>query len=245
MIELRAYQNCELTKAALVARMQAHYDADEIIKGVTGGGGKGCTVWCALNQYNHAAFPAVLGLPEWLARLIEQIFESLPDDKARQFSQDWPIAIAEGADLALVKSRFFYALLVDPDHGVIRHSPDSTEILAVAALHQRAIDGEVVADDEWRAAAAKAADAADAAAADAAYAPAAAAYAAARAARAAEAAARAAAVWAVYAAAEVAEAAEAAEVWAWQRDLLLELLRSAPVNTPDVDLTGTTRASFP
>jgi len=197
MNELRAYQNCELTKAELVARMQAHYDADEILKGATGDNGKGCTVWCALNDYNHEAFPATLGLPVWLAKLLDQIFESLPADEARQFSQDWPKAIAEGADLTLVKNQFLHALLVDPEHGVIRHSPDSPEIFAVAALHQRVIDGEIVSEDEWRSAAEEAAAAARAAAARAT-----------------------AARW-------------AGAARAWQRDLLLGLLRSiVPTTNP-------------
>ena len=226
MENLRAYQNCTMTKTELVDRMQAHYDADEILKGATGEDGKGCTVWCALNDYDHEAFPETLGLPVWLAKLLDQIFESLPAAEARQFSQDWPKAIAEGADLTLVKNRFLHALLVDPEHGVIRHAQDSTEILAVAALHQRAIDGETVSDGEWQSAAARAAARA---AAEALWAAAEALWAAA------EAAAKAAWV-AAWAAAE-AEVWDAWAAWAWQRDLLLGLLRSAPISpTPSREI---------
>jgi hypothetical protein len=221
MENLRAYQNCTMTKTELVDRMQAHYDAKEILKGETGKDGKGCTVWCALNDYNHEAFPEALGLPVWLAKLLDQIFESLPAAEARQFSQDWPKAIAEGADLTLVKNRFLHALLVDPEHGGLRHVPDSPEILAVAALHQRAIDGETVSDDEWKSAREAAAAAARAAKA---WAEAAALWAAAKAAV--REALWSAALWAATNAESWAEAV----AWAWQRDLLLGLLRSAPTN---------------
>jgi hypothetical protein len=148
-IALRAFQNCELTKPELESRMAEHHALDQIIKGRTGQGGRGCTVWCALNTYDHNKFPSVLGLPVWMARLIDQIFESLPNGEAQQFSLDWPKAIPEGANLDLVLHQFLHALLVDPVGGVIRFSPDSPSILAVAALHQRAIDGDAITPSEW------------------------------------------------------------------------------------------------
>lgn len=229
--KLRAFQNCELTKTQLKTRMAEHYSLDEIIKGRTGDEGKGCTVWCALNTYDHSKFPSVLGLPIWLAQLIDQIFETLPNGEAQQFSLDWPSAIPEGANLDLVLHQFLHALLVDLVGGVIRHAPDSPSILAVAALHQRAIDGDAITPIEWRSAAERseaevrwaAAEAEEArwAAEEARWAAAAERWAAAHsAARSAQSAAAAAARWAT--AAERSEAAAAR----WQRDLLLRLLRS-------------------
>lgn len=62
----------------------------------------------------------------------------------------------------LATHRFMHWLLADPEHGVIRFATDAERpaIEAVAALHVRAINGDVVLDKEWAAARAAAWDAA-------------------------------------------------------------------------------------
>ena len=64
--------------------------------------------------------------------------------------------------LTLLESQFLHWLLVDPEHGVIRFATEKERpaIEAVANLHQRAINGNVVLDEEWAAARAAARDAA-------------------------------------------------------------------------------------
>jgi hypothetical protein len=151
MNNLLSFTNCELTKEQLIARMQAHYDADELLQGATGEEGKGCTVWCALNAYDHELFPSVLGLPVWLAHLVDAIYEGLSVGKSRQFNLDWPKAIPEGADLSLVIHQFLEWLLIDPVEGVCRFN-DHQSIKNVAALHRQIIDGEIVTEQEWAAA---------------------------------------------------------------------------------------------
>jgi hypothetical protein len=131
--------------------MQAHYDADELQQGATGEEGKGCTVWCALNAYDHELFPSVLGLPVWLAYLVDAIYEGLSVEKSRQFNLDWPKAIPVGKDLSLVIHQFLEWLLIDPVEGVCRFN-DHPSIKNVAALHRQIIDGEIVTEQEWAAA---------------------------------------------------------------------------------------------
>ena len=112
MKQLLSFHNDEKIKSALVKRMNDHIKLDELVQGATGGGGKGCTVWCALNNgdmkhgYTHSAFPEVLGLPEWLARLQDTIFEGLSVEDAKAFSAQWVTAIPVGKNLDPVKWKF-------------------------------------------------------------------------------------------------------------------------------------------
>jgi hypothetical protein len=107
-----SFKNDPKIKTALVKRMDHHIELDNLVQGATGDNGKGCTVWCALNNgelkrgYDHSAFPDVLGLPEWLARLQDAIFEGLTEEDAKWFSSQWVKAIPVGKDLTGVKWKF-------------------------------------------------------------------------------------------------------------------------------------------
>jgi hypothetical protein len=56
-------------------RVIKHRELDNIIQGIGWENGKGCAVGCTLENYNHSRYPMELGLPEWLARLEDKIFE--------------------------------------------------------------------------------------------------------------------------------------------------------------------------
>jgi hypothetical protein len=183
-----SYHNNPEVKAELISRMQTHVELDELVQGATGDNGKGCTVWCALNNgklklgYNHKAFEDVLGLPEWLAKLQDQIFEGLIPEEAKVFSLEWPKAIPVGVDLTIVKYQFLKWVLKDGEFNTYRHCTPRGKAATdgVYVLLLRSELGETVPIDEWRKARADAyAAAADAAAADAAAYAAAYAYAAA------------------------------------------------------------------
>ena len=106
------YKNDPKIKESLIKRMDSHIIADELLQGATGQDGKGCTVWCALNNgdlkegYNHSAFETILGLPEWLAELQDRIFEGLIVEDAKWFSSEWPKAIPVGKNIEPVKWKF-------------------------------------------------------------------------------------------------------------------------------------------
>lgn len=106
------FKNDPLIKDSLVKRMDKHIELDELLQGATGNNGKGCTVWCALNNgelkrgYDHSAFPDVLGLPEWLARLQDTIFEGLDVEDSKWFSSEWVRAIPIGKNIEPVKWKF-------------------------------------------------------------------------------------------------------------------------------------------
>ena len=247
-----AYHNDPAIKSKLLADLQAHADADRLVKGQYWENGKGCAVGCTLHSVgadgaanNHSEYETRLGIPQMLARLEDTIFEGLPNADAMQWPMRFSAAIATGADLSRVGWQWLHWLLTD---GL----PRVNDPVVNAAIKQCAdvllplIRGEPV-DRAAAYAAARAADAAYAAAraADAAYAAAGAAdaaYAAARAAAdaaaraAAYAAARAAAYAAADAAADAADAAraaagaaDAARAAAYQRmaDKLVQLLEDA------------------
>ena len=109
-----SFKNDPKIKDDLIARMDKHIELDNLLQKATGEDGKGCTVWCALNNgsmhygYNPGAFPSILGLPEWLALLQEVIFEGLSVEDSKQFSSEWVRAIPVGKDLEPVKWEFCF-----------------------------------------------------------------------------------------------------------------------------------------
>jgi len=221
-----AYHNDPAIKSKLLADLQAHADADRLVKGQYWENGKGCAVGCTLhslgaynNASNHAEYETRLGIPQMLARLEDTIFEGLPNADAMLWPMRFSAAITPGADLSRVGWQWLHWLLTD-------NLPRVNDAAVDAAIKQCAdvllplTRGEPVdrtAADAAYAAARAAAYAAGAprAAAYAAYAAAYAAYAAADAAGAAYAAADAAnaaraAAYAAYAAADAANAARGA-----------------------------------
>jgi hypothetical protein len=102
---MRAYHNDPAVKAKYVNRLAAHRAAENLVQGEGWDGTKGCAVGCTLERYDRSLYPVELGLPEWLARLEDRIFEGLPERKAEQFAEDFLAAIPVGADVSKVRSR--------------------------------------------------------------------------------------------------------------------------------------------
>ena len=155
---MRAFHGDPAVKEKYLARVKAHREADEIIKGLYWEDGKGCAVGCTIHGDDHQAYETELGIPARLAHLQDWIFENLPNGEAKDFPVDFLEAIPVGADLELVLHRFLHWLLVDPKDGVIQYAQNEEEeqvkeaILAVADLHYRAIKGQEVTNEQWDAA---------------------------------------------------------------------------------------------
>jgi hypothetical protein len=167
-----AYHNDPAIKSKLLADLQAHADADRLVKGQYWENGKGCAVGCTLHSVgadgaasNHAEYETRLGIPQMLARLEDTIFEGLPNADAMGWPVRFSAAIHPGADLSRVGWKWLHWLLTN---GL----PRVNDVAATAAIKQRAdillplMRGEPV--DRAAAYAAGAAGAAGAAA-DAAY----------------------------------------------------------------------------
>ena len=83
---MKAFHSDPALKEQILTQLQAHYDADEIIKGVYWENGKGCAVGCTIHSRHHKNYETKLGIPEVLAYLEDNIFEWLPNDGAKE----WP-----------------------------------------------------------------------------------------------------------------------------------------------------------
>lgn len=81
-------------KANLLIEVEKHRLADAIISGTYGendkGKFRGCAVGCSIESLtrltgksyqtsDHSAYPNLVGVPEWLARVQDTIFEELPE----------------------------------------------------------------------------------------------------------------------------------------------------------------------
>ena len=96
MTELHAYHNDAEVKAKYVNRMQAHIAADELIRGTGWENGRGCAVGCTVHAYDHSAFPSELGIPTWVAYLIDTLHESTSNDVWPTFSLRFLEAVEPG-----------------------------------------------------------------------------------------------------------------------------------------------------
>ena len=158
-MKLRAFHGNGLKpavlKRALVREMEKHRRQDQIIKGTYGkmnGEWKGCAVGCSIHSLNalqgkdretskHSVFEEI-GIPQSLAHLQDQIFESLPIGKNSRFAVDFWKAIRPGVDLSKVTAKFLVWTLLDKKHGAIRQAPADKfkdchdAILACALLWQ-------------------------------------------------------------------------------------------------------------
>lgn len=110
-MELRAYHGRSAIKQKYLKRVKRHRELDQLVQGQTGQNGRGCAVWCTLNRYEHAAYETELGIPRWLARVEDRLFEGM----SARFAQKWPeqflSAIRPGANLEQIKGKFLIYIL--------------------------------------------------------------------------------------------------------------------------------------
>lgn len=105
------FHNDPQIKEKYLARLKTHAAADEIIQGTRWANGKGCAIGCTLEKYDHKGFETELGIPEWLARLEDRIFEGLPNADAKNFAVDFLEAVPVGVELERVKWGFLVFVL--------------------------------------------------------------------------------------------------------------------------------------
>lgn len=111
MSQLLSFHGKSQNKEFYLARIRAHAEADEIIKGKYWENGKGCAVGCTIHGSSHKKYETDLGLPEWLAKLQDRLFENLPNGKAKAFPLAFLQAIPIGVNMEPVKWQFCSFLL--------------------------------------------------------------------------------------------------------------------------------------
>jgi hypothetical protein len=148
-----AYHNDPFIKAEILATLEQHRLADEIVKGKYWEGGKGCAVGCTIKSGNHAEYENQFGIPQMLAHLEDRIFEGLPNEQAKLWPERFMRAIKPGSDLSLVGWKFQHWLLTDKRvNPRINHPLVGDAIANVAKIMwQLATGGSVGASAAWSA----------------------------------------------------------------------------------------------
>lgn len=108
-----AYHGSQETKDFFVARMEDHIAQDELIRGYGWRDHKGCAVGCILNEYNHGRFPEALGMPEWVAYLIDRLHENTSEAYWPTFSVRFLKAVQPGQDLDALRIPFAHIIMDD------------------------------------------------------------------------------------------------------------------------------------
>lgn len=111
MADLISFHNKKSIKAKYVARVQKHIRLDQLVHGMGWDGTRGCAVGCTLENYNHAAYETELGIPEWLARVEDTLFERMSLDKSKTWPDLFLQAIPVGVNLDQVRVPFVVILL--------------------------------------------------------------------------------------------------------------------------------------
>jgi hypothetical protein len=108
---MRAFHGDINIKNKYVARVDAHIKADNLIRGQGWNGQKGCAVGCTLEKYVHSAYETELGIPEWLARVEDTLFEGMSHEKSKSWPKVFLKAIKPGVDLEKAKAPFLIMVL--------------------------------------------------------------------------------------------------------------------------------------
>ena len=171
-----------ITKKQFVKEIKAHQKADNFLKGTYDEGQKGCAVGCSLKSVaklkgiklsfnNHKEYENHLGIPEWLAKLEDTIFEGVSLERSKVWPVEFAESISEGADLNQVKVPFIVYLMeenlksirsVKYDADAFPHVKSAIEKTEKAVL--QIIEAQTLGDKEQIAAAESAASAAESAA---------------------------------------------------------------------------------
>lgn len=102
---MKAFHNDLKIKNKYLKRVAAH------LKGHTGEDGKGCAMWCTLDKYDHKSYESELGIPEWLTRVEDCLFEGLPEKRSQTWPEEFLKAIKPGKDLSTVEAPFVIFIL--------------------------------------------------------------------------------------------------------------------------------------
>ena len=165
-----SYLNDKKLKQDMVKEMELHLKQDQFIKGVyskTNGIFKGCSIGCAIDSLNriknktipysqHSGLETELGIPKWLARLNDTLYEGLPTEKAGKFSVDFLKAIPVGVNLDIVRHKLCAFILTGNIQRVLalKIKDDLKEKIVIALkmvleLHEKTILNGAWDDSAW------------------------------------------------------------------------------------------------
>lgn len=103
---LLSFHNDNKIKEKYLNRVKEHREADNIIQGSGWINGKGCAIGCTLECYDHYKYPTELGIPVWIAKLEDGIFEGLSNEDAMEWPEIFLESIPVGVDLNKISFSF-------------------------------------------------------------------------------------------------------------------------------------------
>ncbi len=154
--QLQAYFNDKTIKEKYVKRIVCHRKADELIHGKYWENGKGCAIGCILEEPEgcHKLFESELGLPVWLAHVVDYLFEAMRNGKAKEFPEQVLKSIKIGVNLDITYHKFCLFLLKEvcknTGNEIVKPSIDKVVELHTRILTYNKLD--VVTNQEWSAA---------------------------------------------------------------------------------------------
>ena len=164
-----SYKGKTELKEKTVAMARSHVEQDHLVAGLYYSNEtaewKGCSVGCFTHDPDggHAKYPKMFGLPEWLARLQDRIFEGLDQEHRAWWHTSLFEAIPVGASLDLCLPKIIYWTLTEGLEGSYDRDkfPDvAKSVDRTVALIKRWSDGDRPAYAEFDEEAAGAAGAA-------------------------------------------------------------------------------------
>ncbi len=108
---MKSFFGNEFIKESYLSQVIDHQKADEVIKGKYWENGKGCAVGCTIHSSDHKDYEMELGIPEWLARVEDTLFEGMSTIKSKTWAEDFLQSIPLGVDLNQIKSKFLLIVL--------------------------------------------------------------------------------------------------------------------------------------
>lgn len=109
---MQAFHNDLAIKKKYLERVCFHQKQDNLIRGIGWSNGKGCAIGCTLENYNHKQYEIELGIPEWLARVEDILFENMTLEKSKTWPEQFLFAIPTGAILEKIKIPFIIIILI-------------------------------------------------------------------------------------------------------------------------------------
>jgi len=149
---LQAFHNNLQLQKEFLDRAQSHYDADELIHGVYWEEGKGCAYGCMTHSNNHKDLELLYGMPEWIGRVVDVLFEGMENKYSKKFYLNFIRAVAKPLFLGFDNwQHIFHQLclhILQKECKNIDHPLVKQEICDVITLHRT----EEIDQTKWAAA---------------------------------------------------------------------------------------------
>lgn len=148
-------------KSRMIELADEHQKNDEYLAGRFWNNGKGCSIGCTIHdakklglvdelEYgDHAALAKVLGVPEFVTRIMDTIFEWLPDAERPAFTPLVLRTIRPDRHYATLQDHFSAWCMLDPKYGVsiVASNPDVRCVSKrIGELYAKRARGEAISD---------------------------------------------------------------------------------------------------